>query len=74
MYKVEYYTLAVIGPNTVGNVQQGAGVCYADMELSDIERELQHHLKAKRLFGVITRVDRIKGHLLTAALEVDGNG
>lgn len=70
MYKVEYFTLALMDDETTGNIQQECGVCYTDLELLDVERELNRYLKTKRRCGVVTRVEKVKGHVIAAVPEV----
>lgn len=70
MYKVEYFTIALMEHGTPGNIQQGRGVCYTDLELLDVERELNRYLKTKRRCGVVTRVERVDGHVIAAVPEV----
>lgn len=70
MYKVEYFTLALMEDGTSGNIHQGRGVCYTDLELADVESALNRYLKTRRRCGVVTRVEKVDGHVIAAVPEV----
>jgi len=60
-YKVNYYTLAIMKDETLGNIKQEAGHVFTDYEIELIPEKLNEHLKPKKRIGVITKIEDVKG-------------
>lgn len=63
MYKIEFQTLG-FSHGTVGNVYQGAGVCYTESSLDIVESELNEFLLKSKRKAVIQSVKKIEGFIL----------
>lgn len=73
MYKVDYYTLAVVkdsstGKESIGNIKQYNDILYTDFNIEDIPNALEASIANRKGIGkyvaVITNIEQIKGHLL----------
>lgn len=56
-YKVNYYTLAIMSDDRIGNIKQETGHVFTE----DIPAKLNEHLKAKKRVGVIEKIEDMKG-------------
>jgi hypothetical protein len=64
MYKVKYYTLALMADGTNGNINMGNGVAYMQMNIEDIPKLLNDHLDSKKRMGVVTNIEKIDGECI----------
>lgn len=67
MYKVNYYTLAVLdNGKDVGNIKQFNDVWYTEQPISIHEKELKRVLDIiygeNKYIPIITNIEKIKGH------------
>ena len=60
-YQVNYYTLALMQDQSVGNIAQTTGVMFTDTDIEKIPELLNSHLANKKLTSVITKIEYIKG-------------
>lgn len=67
MYKVDYYTFARCGDDTVGNIMQYSDTWYTENFIEDIPKALAHVVDTRKGAGkyipVIKNIENIKGHL-----------
>lgn len=60
-YKVNYYTLAIMSDDKIGNIKQETGHVFTDTKIEDIPAKLNEHLKPKKRVGVIEKIEDMKG-------------
>ncbi len=67
MYKVDYYTLAIINGKDIGNIKQFDNIWYTEHEISILEKELQRAVDNKygdnKYKSIVKAIDTVKGHL-----------
>lgn len=67
MYKVDYYTLAILDGDKVGNIKQFDNIWYTEHEISVLEKELQRAVDIKygdnKYKSIVKTIEAIKGHL-----------
>ena len=67
MYKVDYYTLARCGDDSIGNILQYSDTWYTENFIKDIPKALCHVVDTRKGVGkyipVIKNIENIKGHL-----------
>ena len=67
MYKVDYYTLAIINGKDIGNIKQFDNIWYTEHEISVLEKELQRAVDIKygdnKYKSIVKTIEAIKGHL-----------
>ena len=66
VYKITYDTSAILSDGSIGNISQGINVCYVDSDLSldNIEKLLVDSLKKKKLKPYISKIEKLRGHIL----------
>lgn len=64
VYKVEYYTLALMSDGTNGNINMGNGVAYMQMPIEKIPTILNDHLDSKKRIGVVTNIKKVAGECI----------
>jgi len=65
IYRVTYYTLAIMPDGTNGNVKQGHGIAYINNVISNIPDILNRHLAPKKLTGVILSIEKTEGEIIS---------
>ena len=67
MYKVDYYTFARCGDDSIGNILQYSDTWYTENFIEDIPKALCHVVDARKgaekYIPVIKNIENIKGHL-----------
>ncbi len=66
MYKVNYYTLALMPDGTSGNINMGNGTAYMEAPIEKIPILLDDHLSSKKRIGIITEIKKIEGECIIA--------
>lgn len=64
MYKVNYYTLAIMPDGTNGNLNMGSGIAYMQAPIEKIPSLLNKHLESKERIGVATEIRKIEGECI----------
>ena len=64
MYKVNYYTLAVMADGHKGNILQTRDTVYTDLDISEIFSSLEKRLSIKKLYPVIENIALIEGEII----------
>ena len=65
IYKVTYYTLAIMQDGSIGNVKQGYGIAYIDNVISNIPDILNRHLAPKKLVANILEIQKTEGEIIS---------
>lgn len=60
-YKVEYSTVGIMKDGTHGNINQGNGVVYTDVNLAAIPVTLDNHLEGSKRVAIITKIIKVEG-------------
>ena len=66
MYKVNYYTLALMTDGTNGNINMGNGIAYMQAPIEKIPTLLNDHLDSKKRIGIVTKIKKVKGECIIA--------
>jgi hypothetical protein len=66
MYKVNYYTLALMTDGTNGNINMGNGIAYMQAPIEKIPTLLNDHLDGKKRIGIVTEIKKVEGECIIA--------
>jgi len=64
MYKVNYYTLALMNDGTNGNINMGNGIAYMQAPIEKIPTLLNDHLDSKKRIGIVTEIKKVEGECI----------
>lgn len=64
MYKVNYYTLALMSDGTNGNINMGNGIAYMQAPIEKIPTLLNDHLDVKKRIGIVTNIEKVEGECI----------
>ena len=64
MYKVNYYTLALMTDGTNGNINMGNGIAYMQAPIEKIPTLLNDYLDTKKRIGIVTEIKKVEGECI----------
>lgn len=64
VYKVDYYTLALMSDGTNGNINMGNGTAYMQAPIEKIPTLLNDHLDSKKRMAVVTNIKKVDGECI----------
>ena len=64
VYKVDYYTLALMSDGTNGNINMGNGTAYMQAPIEKIPILLNDHLYSKKRMAVVTNIKKVDGECI----------
>lgn len=64
VYKVTFYTLAILSDGRIGNLRQNGGIFFTDNKIEDIQNAIDEHLLINHRVAVIEKIEKAGDFIL----------